>query len=225
VNELAGKPAVGTDAPPWRLARAIRAIVRPLTGVLYRTRVLGRGRIPSDRGAIIAGNHVSYLDPILIGVSLDRPIHYLAKAPLFEMAGLGWLLPRLWTIPVRQGSPDRQAIGAAARLLEADELIGIFPEGTRVRSGSPDQLGEAFGGVAFMALRAQVPIVPVGLAGTERIMPDGTYIPRFPRCAVYFGDPICPEDYAEGTRKERIKAMTDAAMQGIARAVEQARRV
>lgn len=164
-------------------------IVRPTAGrlalLLYRTRFVGVENVPST-GAVIAGNHVSYLDPVLLWCGAPRHIHFMAKAQIFDMPILGWAMPRLWSFPVHRGAPDRTAIATATELLESGELVGIFPEGTRVRHEGADGLGEAHGGVAFIAARAHVPVVPVGIAGTDRAWPEGQRLPRLPRVTVRF---------------------------------------
>ena len=203
-------------------------IVRPTAGrillLLYRTRFRGVENVP-ETGAIIAGNHVSYLDPMLLWCGGPRRIHFMARKNLFRQKILGWALPRLWSFPVHRGSADRTAITTATQLLEAGELVGIFPEGTRVRHGGADALGEAHGGVAFIAMRANAPVIPVGIAGTEEAMPPGKRIPRFPRVTIQFAEPVRPEDFAQGGRKERVEMMTAEIMRSIARAREDARRV
>jgi len=203
-------------------------IVRPTLGrvalLLYRTRFRGVEHVPAT-GAIIAGNHVSYLDPALLWCGGPRRIHFMARSALFRQRILGWALPRLWSFPVHRGSADRAAIARATELLEAGELVGIFPEGTRVRHGGADALGEAHGGVAFIAMRAAVPVIPVGIAGTDRAMPPGARIPRFPRVTFWFAEPVRPEDFVEGGRKERVEAMTAEIMRRIAAAREYARKV
>ena len=204
----------------FRLARATRATLAKAALALYRTRFIGGERVPHG-GAVLAGNHVSYLDPVLLWCGAPRPVRFMAKSELFSAPVIGYFLPRLWSFPVRRGEPDRAAITTATAHLTQGELVGIFPEGTRQRSG--DDLGEANEGVAFIAIRAGVPVVPVGIAGTEKAMPDGTRIPRFPRVTFYYGDPIDPASFTEGGRKERVKAMTGAIMEAIAEARSRAR--
>ena len=206
------------------LGRIVRPTIGRLALLVYRTRFLGVENIPAT-GAIIAGNHVSYLDPILLWCGAPRHIHFMAKAQIFDMRVLGWAMPRLWSFPVHRGAADRTAIATATELLEAGELVGIFPEGTRIRHGGADALGQAHGGVAFIAARANVPVVPVGIAGTDRAWPEGQRFPRFPRVTVRFGDPVHPEEFTDGGRKERVEAMTAEIMRRIAVAREDTRRV
>jgi len=204
-----------------RSARLVRATIAKVVLALYRTRFAGEERIP-DGGAIIASNHVSYLDPVLMWSGTPRPTHFMAKAELWDVPVVGWALPRLWAFPVRRGEADRTAIATATERLRAGELVGIFPEGTRQR-GAGDELGEANEGVAFIAMRAGVPVVPAGIAGTERVLPPGARLPRFPRVRVWYGHPVDPASFVDGSRKERVAAMTDAIMDGIREARARAR--
>lgn len=208
-----GRPISGEDAPRWILARVVRATIGRIVSGAYRTRVIGIERVPAG-GAILAGNHVSYLDPALLWCKTPRPTHFVAKSELWNTR-LGWILERLWAFPVARGSADREMISTATSLLRAGELVGMFPEGTRNKSGDADAMGQAHGGVAYIAQRAGVPIVPVGIANTEKAWPKGQRFPRFPRVVISFGEPIDPASY-EGDRKECIAAITADLMDRIA---------
>ncbi len=205
-----------------RLTRVVRGTVGRLVLAAYRTRFCGVERVP-EGGAILAGNHVSYLDPVLLWCGSPRPTHFMAKSELWDVPVVGWALPRLLAFPVRRGAADRQAIATATERASAGALIGIFPEGTRQRPGAHDDLGEANEGVAFIAMRVGVPVVPVGIAGTERALPAGARLPRFPRVTVRYGEPVDPSAYTEGSRKERLEAMTAEVMRRIAAARDDAR--
>jgi 1-acyl-sn-glycerol-3-phosphate acyltransferase len=198
----------------------LRVTVATLLLALYRTRVEGAANVP-EGGALLAGNHVSHLDPALLWCASPRPTHFVAKAELWGPAWLGWALDRLWAFPVERGTADRKMISTATSLLAEGELVGMFPEGTRGEAGS-DELGEAHGGVSFIALRAGVPIVPVGIAGTEKALPKGALLPRFPRVTICFGEPVDPADF-EGGRKERMEAITAELMRRIAAQRDRAR--
>lgn len=196
-------------------ARFVRATAGRLFLALYRTEFIGEENIPAG-GAIIAGNHVSYLDPALLWCGAPRHVHFMARSSLFQQHILGWALPRLWSFPVKRGQPDRAAIAMATDLLERGDLVGIFPEGTRVRhEGADAELGEGHGGVAFIAMRANAPVVPVGIAGTDRAWPPGQQLPRFPKVTIHYYEPVHPNQFAEGGRKERVEAMTAEIMRRI----------
>jgi len=204
------------------LARSLRATGGKLALAAFRTRIFGRENVPPG-GAVLAGNHVSYMDPILLWCGSSRPVHFMAKKELWESGFLAWVLPRLWAFPVSRGEPDRAAIVTATDLLARGELIGVFPEGTRADVGA-EGLQAAHGGAAFLALRAGVPLVPTAFLGTERIWPRGARLPRLAQATISFGSPImAAEVLPEGGRKERVAALTKVLMERIAGELEQAR--
>jgi 1-acyl-sn-glycerol-3-phosphate acyltransferase len=205
------------------LPRFVRVTVGRLLKVLFRTRVTGAEHVPSG-GAILAGNHVSYLDPILMWCASPRPVHFMAKRELWDSAFIAWALPRLWGFPVNRGEPDRTAITTATELLKEGELVGVFPEGGRAEEGS-EELRQAQGGAAFIALRAGVPIIPVAFVGTERAWPKGARLPRLVRTFIRIGKPVDPSSILpDGGRKERVQAVTAVVMERITEELEAARR-
>ena len=219
-----GSPATGPGAPAWRLARVLRVTVAKLLLAIFRVRVIGIENVPAEGGYILAGNHVSHLDPILLWCAAPRPAHFIAKSELFDKKFVGWLIRRVWAFPINRGSADREAIQRATDLLVGGESVGIFPEGTRHRSEqtADDELGTAHAGVAFIATRANAPVVPVGIAGTAEALPVGASIPRPRRVTMCFGQPVCPSDFSQGGRKERMTAMTAEIMRRIGLAIQTA---
>ena len=201
--------------------RAVRSLARVVLRPLFRVRLIGMDNVPAG-GALLAGNHVSYMDPILLWSTSPRPVHFMAKAELWSSRILAWFLPRFWAFPVRRGEPDRTAIVHATEVLTAGGLVGVFPEGTRAED--PSGTREAHGGAAFIALRAVVPVVPVAFAGTERIWPRGARFPRLARATLRFGAPIDTGAVApDAGRKERVAVLTELIMDRIARELEQAK--
>lgn len=198
-------------------------VLRPTLGrfilALYRTRVIGAEHVPPG-GAVLAGNHVSYLDPVILWSASPRPVHFMAKAELWDNKLLAAVVSRVLAFPVRRGSVDRTALAHADSVLSGGGLVGIFPEGTRHRVQT-GELGEANEGVAFIALRAGVPIVPVGIEGTDKALPPGAKVPRFPRVTIVFGEPVDAVNCEQHTRKERVRCMTALVMEriGAARAL------
>jgi 1-acyl-sn-glycerol-3-phosphate acyltransferase len=211
-----GRPYSTADAPKWRAARFLRPTVAKLFLLVWKVRIIDSERIPAG-GAILAGNHLSYLDPILLWCAAPRPVHFMAKIELWSVKPLGWMLDRLWAFPVNRHGADRDAISTATALLQAGEPVGMFPEGTRQSSDSA-QMGEAHNGVSFIAMRAGVPVVPLGFSGTDKAWPRGKKLPRPARVTICVGEPVFPEEF-EGGRKERVAAMTAEVM----RRVEQQR--
>lgn len=206
------------DVSSFRIARALRVTAAKLLLAAFRVRVIGAENIPAG-GAVLSGNHVSYADPVLLWCGAPRQVHFMAKSELWKIGWVGWALDHLWAFPIRRGEPDRAAIQVATELLKRGEFVGIFPEGTRSKEG----MGEAQQGAAFIAMRAGVPIVPIGIAGTDRIRPKGQRFMRFPRVTMAIGEPITGQEFAELGRKERVEAMTGRVMEGIVRQLEIAR--
>ena len=191
----------------YALAGFLHATIAKLVVAPYRVRVTGEENLPST-GAILCGNHVSYLDPVVLWTCAPRRVHFMAKSELFEGGLLGWALPKVLAFPIRRGEADRRAIQTATNLLQTGKFVGIFPEGTRHRE-SDTELGEAHSGAAFIAMRSGCPIIPLGIAGTDEALPPGKKLPRFPRVAIRYGEPIEPTSFEDGSRKERVAAMTE----------------
>jgi 1-acyl-sn-glycerol-3-phosphate acyltransferase len=211
-----------TPKPPrsfW-FAHVVRATVGRLLTAMFRVSLPGAERIP-DGGVILAGNHLSYADPMLLWCKSPRPVHFMARSDLWEHTVIGWGLDHFWSFPVRRGAADREALQQASAILQAGEPVGIFPEGTRKFHGD----AEAQGGAAFLAIRNDVPVVPIGIAGTDRIKPPGSRMIRFPKVVMAVGEPIDPNTFAEGGRKERVEALTAEIMRRIAEQTQCAQEV
>jgi 1-acyl-sn-glycerol-3-phosphate acyltransferase len=205
-------------AESFLAARLLRATVGKLLLAMFRVRRIGADNVP-DGPVLLAGNHVSYGDPVLLWCAAPRRVHFMAKSELWESGFLGWALDRVWAFPVRRGTADREALSIAGALLATGETVGVFPEGTRNREGT----AEAQQGAAFIAMRAGVPIVPVGIAGTDRIKPKGTRFMRFPRVTISYGTPVRAEEFGEMGRKQRVEAMTAEVMARINLELDRAR--
>jgi len=196
------------------LARLVRGWPSRFVLWLFHTHVVGIENIPSS-GAILAGNHVSYLDPILLWCAAPRRTHFMAKQELWDVGIVGTFLDRLWAFPVKRGEGDRAAIQRATALLGAGELVGIFPEGTRAKAPG-QELGSAQGGAAFIALRAGVPVVPVALIGTEKAWPRGQRLPKRAPVTIAIGRSLDTSAIApEAGRKERVAILTTHIMEAI----------
>src|ERR671922_2388521 len=149
-----------------------RAILQPAIMVWFRVSRTGRRHIP-DGPVILAANHRSFLDPFVIGICLRRPIYFMAKRELFANRLQAWILNCLGAFPVRRGESDEESMRSALELLERGQAVVIFPEGTRIRSGS---LARPKRGVGRIALESGAPVVPVALTGTERARSSGLRI-------------------------------------------------
>ncbi len=188
----------------YRLARAI--ILTPLKALLW-VRVRGRGKVPRSGAFVAAPSHRSLMDIFLTGYITRRRIRFMAKQELFENRFLAWLFSALGGFPVDRGSADRAALRAAQAALEAGEPVAIFPEGTR-RHGR--DVVDLFDGGAYLATRLGVPIVPVGIGGSEQILASGKVLPRLHKVAIVIGDPIQPPDHGAGrVRRQEVTSVTE----------------
>jgi 1-acyl-sn-glycerol-3-phosphate acyltransferase len=171
-----------------------KATVRGMARVVWRARVFGAGNVPAHGALIVACNHLSYLDPPIMGSFCPRRISYMAKRELFEMPILGTVIRGLGAYAVdRQGSATA-AIRRSLKVLEAGEAIGIFPEGTR----NPNGEVQPQTGVALLASLAQVPVVPACIIGSDRAF-------ELHRIEVAFGAPLSLEAGRKATREDLAK--------------------
>ncbi len=159
-------------------------LTTPLT-FFYRIKISGAENWPRKGPAVIASSHASNLDPCLVGIAFPGQIRWMAKAELWKVPGLGWLITKLGAFPVRRGESDREAVRRARELLKQGYIVGMFPEGTRQREGT---LGEAQPGVGMLALEPGVAVVPVRIRGDERVMRG--LKPGRPRITISVGKPV-----------------------------------
>lgn len=173
--------------------------------IWHRGRILHAERLPLTGGFILAGNHVSFLDPPFFGLCCRREAFYMARDTLFRHPIANWVL-RSWNcVPISRERGDLGALRTVLRLLGEGKAVLMFPEGTR----SPDgQLQQARSGIGMIAARAGVPIVPLRIFGTAEALPRGASIPRPKRVTVVFGEPYrptLPVDF-ESLRGDPLKA-------------------
>ncbi|WP_369256310.1 lysophospholipid acyltransferase family protein [Streptomyces sp. R35] len=201
-------------------------LLGPLLRLVFRPRIEGLEHIPSSGPAIVAGNHLSFSDHFLMPAVLKRRITFLAKAEYFTGPGIKGRLTAAFfrsagQIPVdRSGKEAGQAaIREGLGVLRKEELLGIYPEGTRSHDG---RLYKGKVGVAVMALRAQVPVIPCAMIGTFEAQPPGQVIPNFRRVVIRFGKPMDFSRYA-GMENEKaiLRAVTDEIMYAILTLSEQ----
>ncbi|HKM42521.1 MAG TPA: lysophospholipid acyltransferase family protein [Limnochordia bacterium] len=138
--------------------RFLVAIIRFLVLLIWGLDVEGAEHIPEESGAIIAGTHTSWFDPFVLAAAIKRPVHFMGKAELFENPFLAWLISQLNAFPVKRGQADREAIRTSQEKVSAGHLLGMFPEGTRNKTGNA--LLPLQGGVALVAIKSGVPVLP-----------------------------------------------------------------
>ncbi|MEU4685040.1 lysophospholipid acyltransferase family protein [Streptomyces xinghaiensis] len=192
-------------------------LLGPLLRLTFRPRIQGLEHVPEDGAAIVAGNHLSFSDHFLMPAILHRRITFLAKAEYFTGPGLKGRLTAAFFRSIGQIPVDRSgrqagqaAITEGLKVLGGGELLGIYPEGTRSHDG---RLYKGRVGVAVMAIRAGVPVVPCAMQGTFEIQPPGRRLPRPGRVTIRFGEPMDFSRFA-GMEGERavLRAVTDEIM-------------
>jgi 1-acyl-sn-glycerol-3-phosphate acyltransferase len=199
----------------------VRFLLRPLFRLALRTHVTGRENVPSTGAFIIASNHLSFIDSMVIPLSAPRRVGYLAKAEYFTGSGVGgWLTRTLFTalgaLPVERGThrAAQAALDTALGVLREGGGFGIYPEGTRSRDG---RLARGKTGVAWLALTADCPVVPVAVSGTDRVQPVGSNWPRPHKVSVTFGTPLTFPEHRGGAGNGRARReVTDRIMSAIA---------
>ena len=191
----------------------VKALLTPLLRVLFRVQVEGRANLPARGPIIVAMNHRSFMDSIFLPLMVRRRVTFVAKAEYFDDPKTAWFFRAVGQIPIRRegGDASERALASAMDVLEGGGIFAIYPEGTRTRDG---YLHRGHTGVARLALRAGVPIVPVGLIGTDEIQPTDKKLPRFfGRVTIRFGTPLDVERFAGQSDDHRaLRSLTDELM-------------
>jgi len=171
----------------------------PLTGIpwlLYRVRIVGREHLPATGGFVITPSHRSMMDILFTARVTTRRVRFMGKASLFKVPLLGAFFTALGGFPVARDGTDRKAVRDSVAMLESGDVLVVYPEGTRQNGPKIQPLQP---GAAYLAIRAGVPIVPVGIAGAEEIMRAHKIpFPRFGRVTIVVGPPIVPEARTSG---------------------------
>ncbi len=162
----------------------IRNFILVIFYLIFRVKIEGLENVPKEGAVIVCSNHMSYLDPVLVGITINRQIHYMAKKELFDSKVLGWFLRHLAVFPVNRGTADMESFKTAIKLLKSGEVMGIFAQGTRVKDIDAKA---AKAGVAMFALKTGSCVVPVGISGV--------YSP-IRRITIKYGKPISLDEYA-----------------------------
>ena len=179
--------------------RIVKLAAQFLTALLFGLRAYGQHRIPARGGVLLAANHQSYLDPIIVGVSASRPLSYMARDTLFKHRHFRRLISNLNTFPVQRERLDRAAMAVAVGRLKAGQALLVFPESRRSEDGS---LGRLRAGAAMLAAKAGVPLLPVAVAGTFSAWPRHRKLPRCRHVAVSYGTLV----HVEGRDRKAYEA-------------------
>lgn len=184
--------------------RAIRFLSRLVGVLLFRLRVEGGEHHLSHGAGLVCANHQSYFDPVLVGLSCNRRMNYLARETLFRVPFLKQLIHFLDAIPIDRDGSGLAGLKETLRRLKADELVLIFPEGTRSPDGEVQQLKPGF---CAVARRSRAPLVPVGLDGAYQAWPRTAKFPTFSPISVVIGPPLLPEEVAQLADEELVAEM------------------
>jgi 1-acyl-sn-glycerol-3-phosphate acyltransferase len=187
--------------------RIVRLLVGGLSSAAYRVRIRGRERLPAHGGYVLAPSHRSMMDIPFAAWLSRRPLRYMGKASLFRIPVAGSFFRSLGGFEVARDGTDRKALRDAMAMLQAGEVLLVYPEGTRQHGPKIQALQP---GAAYLALRAGVPILPVGIAGSEEILRShGGKLPRFKRAAMVVGEPIAVPSRDGGVvPREQVEALT-----------------
>ncbi|CAM3880230.1 lysophospholipid acyltransferase family protein [Mesobacillus zeae] len=176
---------------------------------IYRFEVIGKENFPKEGGILLCTNHIDNLDPPVVGITAPRPVHFMAKAELFQVPVLGKIVPHLNAFPVKRGLSDREALRKGLAILKEGKVLGLFPEGTRSKTG---ELGEGLAGAGFFALRSQAQIIPCAIIGPYR---------PFRRLKVVYGKPVSLDGMRE--RKASAEEATELIMSEIRKLISEYR--
>lgn len=155
-----------------------RGIVKLIMSCLYRIETKGLENIPKEGAVLLCANHIHNLDPPLVGITMKRPVVFMAKEELFKVPILGKIVRKANAFPIKRGKADREAIRIGLKTLREGKVLGIFPEGTRSKTG---ELGKGLSGVGFFALRADATVIPCAIIGPYKL---------FRKVKIIYGNPV-----------------------------------
>lgn len=178
-----------------------RGLLRVIFALMYRLEAVGKENIPDEGGVLLCSNHISILDPMTVGIKFRRKVKFMAKAELFKVPVLGWLITQLGAFPVKRGGVSKESFKTSLKILRGGEIMGIFPEGTR-NSDS----GAAKKGAASFALRSGAAVVPAAIIGDYKFLR---------KMKVIYGKPLDLSEFADMESAEAVDAVTDKIMSRI----------
>lgn len=164
--------------------KVLRFISFVILKLLFRFQIKGSENIPKEGNFILACNHISYLDPIVLGAGYPGKINFIARHDLFTNRFLGWLLLKLTVIPLKRNVADIWALKEALRRIENGGNIALFPEGSRAVKG---EYRQPLGGIGFLIKKTSVPIIPALIKGTDKALPKGAKFIKLSKISIHFG--------------------------------------
>jgi len=209
-----------TSDPRNALYRFLQACLRIAAPVYLRYQARGVEHVPQRGPALFVVNHQSFLDPVMVALPISRPVRFLARDTLYRGPLIRALFDKIYTIPINRGAASSATIRQATSQLQQGFLVGIFPEGTRSADG---RIGALKPGFIALVRRADVPVIPVGLAGTGAAFPRGAWFVRPKTCRVVFGAPLQPEILAQLKGHGSEQALLEVVRDAMQRCYEEAR--
>lgn len=189
----------------WLLYIALKwLIIRPIMAIYFRFQIYGVENIPKEGAFIAVSNHASNVDPPMLSAGIIRPLAFMAKDELFRVPLLKQLISAYGAYPVKRGTGDRAAIRAAMNSLAQGWGVGVFLQGTRTDDG---RVTEPKAGAALIAAKAQVPLLPMSINGTDKIFQHNSKFPRPVKITIHIGQAIAPPS---AVTKEQLNATTQA---------------
>lgn len=196
-----------------RLYMASRAFLRVSFRLGGGLEVHGQENVPPSGPLIVASNHASHLDPMILGAAFDRELHYMARRTLFDVPGFAWLIRNTNAFPLDRDGDSREALRVFGERLDMGNAVVMFPEGTRTLDGA---VGEMKPGIGMLAVRNGAPVVPVYIWGSYLSWPRGKSFPRPHRLKVYIDPPLVP-GADKSIRKEEQRRITEGVDQALRR--------
>ncbi|MFC9917769.1 lysophospholipid acyltransferase family protein [Agromyces binzhouensis] len=219
MSEIEADAVPSPRAKPGPVYGLVRGVLRPLVRMIYRPTITGAENVPRTGPVILASNHLSFVDSIVIPLAAPRPVQFLAKSHYFTGTGLkGWMSRTFFTaigaVSVERGAgaQAQAALDQGRRILDSGSAFALYPEGTRSLDG---RLYRGRTGIAWLALTTGATVVPVGLIGTHEIQPVGSSVPRVRPVTVRFGEPLDLSRHGAPSSGRARRAATDEVMAAI----------
>lgn len=203
--------------------KIMRSVVLSICVIYTRTKIVGRHNIPRHGAFVLAPIHRSNIDTPLAGAMTSRRLRFMGKDSLWKIRPVGWLISSLGAFPVTRGTADREALKRCIAVLEMGEPLVLFPEGTRQSGPTVMPL---FDGAAYVAIKAGVPIIPLGIGGSQRVMPKGKKMIYPRKCVLVIGEPIhAPLDETGRIARSAVKQITNELSVDLQRLFDEAQRL